>query len=69
MKTVPRWTDRDRSKNYSPRVSPHDPILRMEEIAQHMQLTIEQVKHAHASALLKLRAALIAYGYHKETNR
>ena len=69
MRTVPRWTDRDRSKDHNPRVAPHEPILRMDEIAEHMHLTIEQVKHAHASALLKLRAALIAYGYNREINR
>ena len=69
MKTVPRWTDRDRNKDYSPRIKAHAPALTMEEVATLLNLTEEQVYHAHANAIKKLRAALTSFGYHKETNR
>jgi DNA-directed RNA polymerase specialized sigma subunit len=41
----------------------------MEEVATLLNLTEEQVYHAHANAIKKLRAALTSFGYHKEVNR
>lgn len=48
------------------RLSPHMPLLTLEECSKILGLTHEQVKYLHASALQKLGAALSAYGYHRE---
>ena len=42
------------------------PITTLEECARIMGISTQQARYYHANALQKLRAALSAYGYHRE---
>lgn len=42
------------------------PIRTMEQVAQLTGLTFEQVRYCEETAFDKMRAALSAWGYHKE---
>lgn len=44
---------------------PSRPLLSLEECANVMGLTHEQAKYLHENAIIKIRAALVAYGYKK----
>jgi|LakMenEpi03Aug12_release.lakeMendotaPanAssembly.Ray.scaffolds.fasta_scaffold2964575_2 hypothetical protein len=66
MRTIPRYHRESRKRDGEMRFQPAAPIRTMEECASALGMTVEQVKHAHELALQKLRAALSAWGYHKE---
>ena len=49
--------------------TPHGPIRTMDEVADLLNLTFDQVRYIEACAFNKIRAALSAYGYHREIGR
>ena len=66
VRTQPRWVNANRKRDGEMRFQPAAPIRTMEECASELGMTVEQVKHSHELALQKLRAALSAWGYHRE---
>jgi hypothetical protein len=70
MKIIPKSHLRPLSDGYSRRqtpVNPTAPLRTQREVATILGLTPAQVAHAERLALLKIRAALSAYGYNKDT--
>jgi DNA-directed RNA polymerase sigma subunit (sigma70/sigma32) len=61
MKTIPRWTNEDRGRNVSSRIIPTAPIRTLDEVAEILRLTRDQVRHAEALAFAKLRQHLAPY--------
>lgn len=47
----------------------NQPLRTLAEVAEITGLTWEQVRYCEENALQKLKAALSAYGYHKERQR
>lgn len=46
--------------------NPRAPIRDLQEVARIMGLTYNQAKYLEKTALIKLRPALVAYGYREE---
>jgi len=65
MRTIARWNSA-REREGEMRLQPAAPLRTMEECAQELGMSVEQVKHSHELAIQKLRAALSAWGYHWE---
>jgi len=64
VKTLPR---KDDDRNDYPMLNTHRPLRSFPECARIMGLKEHQVKQLEYSAFNKIRAALSAYGYHKES--
>lgn len=69
MRLVERWASDKDKQPHQMRLQPDAPLLTLEECAEALGMTYEQVKYLHASALQKIGAALSVYGYHKEIAR
>ena len=60
-----RHADDDRRGKY-PLLNARGPLLSLSQVAELTGLTFEQVRYCEEQAFDKIRAALSAYGYHKE---
>lgn len=66
IRIMPMRSQRDEHRHHHPMLNARGPIRTFAQVAELTGMSDEQVRDCEACAFDKLRAALSAWGYHKE---